>query len=155
MPKLNADNIKIMDGIAVLFRRNRSTAWQVRYKANGKWLRTTTREMQLVDARRAAEDIVLEARFKQRHGMPVVTRRFASVAATAIARMNTALTAGDGKTVYTHYIGALQNYLVPYLGNHGIANVDAALLRKFALWRTEQMRHEPRASCRCQGGCPC
>ena len=146
MPKLNDHNIKIMDGIAVLFRRNRSTAWQVRYKANGKWLRTTTREMQLVDARRAAEDIVLEARFKQRHGMPVVTRRFASVAATAIARMNTALTAGDGKTVYTHYIGALQNYLVPYLGNHGIANVDAALLRKFAVWRAEQMKHEPRSS---------
>ena len=146
MPKLNDHNIKIMDGIAVLFRRNRSTAWQVRYKANGKWLRTTTREMQLVDARRAAEDIVLEARFKQRHGMPVVTRRFASVAATAIARMNTALTAGDGKTVYTHYIGALQNYLVPYLGNHGIANVDAALLRKFAVWRTDQMKHEPRSS---------
>ena len=69
--------------------------------------------------------------------------------------MNTALASGDGKTVYSHYIGALQNYLVPYLGNHGIANVDAALLRKFALWRTEQMRHEPRASCRCQGGCPC
>ena len=146
MPKLNADNIKIMDGIAVLFRRNRSTAWQVRYKAQGKWLRTTTREMQLADARRIAADIVLEARFKQRHGMPVVTRRFASVAATAIARMNTALASGDGKTVYSHYIGALQNYLVPYLGNHGIANVDAALLRKFALWRTEQMRHEPRAS---------
>ena len=146
MPKLNADNIKIMDGTAVLFRRTRSTAWQVRYKAQGKWLRSTTREMQLSDARRAAEDIVLEARFKQRHGMPVVTRRFASVAATAIARMNTALASGDGKTVYSHYIGALQNYLVPYLGNHGIANVDAALLRKFALWRTEQMRHEPRAS---------
>ena len=146
MPKLNPDTIKIMDGVAVLFRRNRSAAWQVRYKAHGKWLRTTTKHMQLTDARRAAEDIVLEARFKQRHGMPVVTRRFASVAATAIARMNAALAAGEGKTVYKHYIGALQNYLVPYLGNHGVASVDGGLLRKFAVWRAEQMRHEPRSS---------
>jgi len=146
MPRLNPDTIKIMDGVAVLFRRTRSAAWQVRYKAHGKWLRTTTKQMLLADAKRAAEDIVLEARFKQRHGMPVVTKRFASVAATAIARMNTALAAGEGKTVYTHYIGALNNYLVPYLGNHSVASVDAALLRKFAVWRTEQMRHEPRAS---------
>ena len=35
---------------------------------------------------------------------------------------------------------------MPYLGNHGIANVDAALLRKFAVWRAEQMKHEPRSS---------
>ena len=82
MPRLNTDNIKLMDGVAVLFRRNRSAAWQVRYKANGKWLRTTTKQMLLADAKRAAEDIVLEARFKQRHGMPVVTKRFASVSAT-------------------------------------------------------------------------
>ena len=146
MPRLNPDTIKIMDGVAVLFRRNRSAAWQVRYKANGKWLRTTTQQMLLADARRAAEDIVLEARFKQRHGMPVVTKRFASVAATAIARMNAALAAGEGKTVYAHYIGALHNYLVPYFGNHGVASVDAGLLRKFAVWRTDQMKHEPRSS---------
>ncbi len=146
MPRLNPDTIKIMDGVAVLFRRNRSAAWQVRYKANGKWLRTTTQQMLLADARRAAEDIVLEARFKQRHGMPVVTKRFASVAATAIARMNAALAAGGGKTVYAHYIGALNNYLVPYFGNHGVASVDAGLLRKFAVWRTDQMKHEPRSS---------
>ena len=146
MPKINPDTIKIMDGVAVLFRRNRSAAWQVRYKAHGKWLRTTTKHMQLTDARRAAEDIVLEARFKQRHGMPVVTKRFASVAATAIARMNAALAAGEGKTVYAHYIGALHNYLVPYFGNHGVASVDAGLLRKFAVWRTDQMKHEPRSS---------
>ena len=82
MPRLNTDNIKLMDGVAVLFRRNRSAAWQVRYKANGKWLRTTTKQMLLADAKRAAEDIVLEARFKQRHGMPVVTKRSASVTAT-------------------------------------------------------------------------
>jgi len=146
MPRLNPDTIKIMDGVAVLFRRNRSAAWQVRYKAHGKWLRTTTQQMLLADARRAAEDIVLEARFKQRHGMPVVTKRFASVAATAIARMNAALAAGEGKTVYAHYIGALHNYLVPYLGNHGVASVDAGLLRKFATWRIDQMKHEPRSS---------
>jgi len=69
---------------------------------DGKWLRTTTREMQLSDAKRAAADIVPEARFKQPHAPPIVTRHSPGVAATAISRRNTALAAGDGKPVDTH-----------------------------------------------------
>ena len=146
MPKLNADNIKIMDGIAVLFRRSRSSAWQVRYKANGRWLRTSTKALRENDARKAAEDIVLEARYRQKLGLPTVTRRFASVAKTAIARMQAAQDQGEAKVVYSHYIGSLENYLIPFLGHHGVTSVDGALLRKFAVWRAEQMRREPKAS---------
>ncbi len=146
MPKLNSDNIKIIDGVAVLFRRSRSSAWQVRYKANGRWLRSSTKAIGEIQARKVAEDIVLEARFRQKLGLPIVTRRFASVARIVIARMQAAQELGEAKSVYAHYIGSLENYLIPYLGNHGVAGVDAALLRKFAVWRAAQMRREPKSS---------
>ena len=57
MPKLSPDTVKLLDGVAILFRRGRSSAWQVRYKAQGKWTRTTTKQLALDDAKRVAEDI--------------------------------------------------------------------------------------------------
>ena len=146
MPKLSPDTVKMLDGAAVLFRRDRSSAWQVRYKANGKWVRTTTKQMAMADARKAAEDIVLNARFRERNNLPPVSRKFASVARMAVTRMQDELNAGRGKVVYKHYIAALKTYLIPYLGNHNVTSITSPLLREFDAWRIEAMRRSPKSS---------
>lgn len=146
VPKLSPDTVKMLDGAAVLFRRDRSSAWQVRYKANGKWVRTTTKQMAMADARKAAEDIVLNARFRERNNLPPVSRKFASVARTAVQRMKAELDAGRGKVVYKHYIAALQTYLIPFLGNHNVTSITSPLLREFDAWRIEVMRRSPKSS---------
>ena len=146
MPKLSPDTVKLLDGVAVLFRRNRSSAWQVRYKVQGKWSRTTTKQLALDDARRVAEDIVLNARFRERNNLPPVSRKFGAVARTAIQRMRQELAAGRGKVVYKHYIAALERYLVPFLGNHHVTSITPALLREFDLWRVDAMQRAPKSS---------
>lgn len=146
MPKSPIPTVKILDGVAVLFQRNRSSAWQVRYKANGKWLRTTTKQMDVAEARKVAEDIVLEARYRQKLGVPVQSKKFSAVARTAISRMQATKEQGAWKVVYDHYIAALENYLIPFLGNHNVTSVDAALLKDFAAWRRAQMKRDPKSS---------
>ncbi len=146
MPKLSDETHTLIPGVAVLFRRSRSAAWQVRYKVNGKWLRATTKQRDLKLARTAGNDIVLEGKYLEKHGLPTQSRKFASVAKIAVARMQAALDQSAGKTVYTHYIGALENYLTPYFGNHNVSSIDNALLKSFATWRAATMKHAPKAS---------
>lgn len=146
MPKLSPDNVKLLGGVAVLFRRNRSSAWQVRYKVQGKWVRTTTKQMALDDARKLAEDIVLNARFRERNALPPVSKRFADVARIAVQRMKRELEAKQGKVIYTHYIAALERYLVPFFGKHHVTSIDQPLLRDFDLWRAELMNRVPKSS---------
>lgn len=136
----------MLDGAAVLFRRDRSSAWQVRYKANGKWVRTTTKQMAIADAREKAQDIVLNARYRERNNLPPVSRKFASVARVAVTRMQDELNAGRGKVVYKHYIGALNTYLIPYLGNHNVGSITSPLLREFDEWRIDVMGRAPKSS---------
>ena len=146
MPKLGEQAIKMLDGAAVLFRRNRSSAWQVRYKIGTRWLRTSTKHKDEREARKTAEDIVLEARYRHKLGLPTQSRKFAQLAQQAIQRMKAAQAQGEGKVVYSHYIAALENYLIPFMGNHGITSVDSAMLQRFAVWRGEKLGREPKAS---------
>lgn len=146
MPKLSPENVKLLGGVAVLFRRDRSSAWQVRYKVQGKWVRTTTKQMALDDAKKTAEDIVLNARFRERNALPPVSRRFADVARIAIQRMKRELDAKQGKVIYTHYIAALERYLVPFFGKHHVTSIDQPLLRDFDVWRAELMNRVPKSS---------
>ena len=83
-----------MEGKAILYQRVGTPHWQVRYKANGKWLRATTKQADLTDAKAAAVELVMNAWYRAKNDLPVLTKRFKSVANTAIKRMETALEAG-------------------------------------------------------------
>lgn len=146
MPKLSDETVTLIPHVAVLYRRDAGEIWQVRYKANGKWLRTSTKTRELAEAKTIATDIALEARYKQRLGMPVQTKRFASIAQAAITRMRDAGKEGTGKVVYSHYIAALENYLIPFFGKHNVTSIDRTQLQQFNVWRLEQMKRAPKAS---------
>ncbi len=146
MPQKSEDTIHILEGQATLFRRPTTPHWHVRYRVHGKWERTSARCTDLAEARRRATELVTEAWFKERHGMPVVNKRFKSVARLAIRRMEDLARAGRGKATYKTYTQAIQNYLIPLLGNHNVDRIDNAVLARFEAERIELMGRVPSAS---------
>ena len=89
MAKLSTSTVTINDGDILLYKRARSSAWQAKFKIGSRWVRTTTKLDDLDKAKRAAKDLFTEYQFKQKHDVPVITRRFADVARYVIADMRT------------------------------------------------------------------
>ena len=94
----------------------------------------------------AARELYLEYRIRQKHGLPVISKRFADVAAYCVADMQKQLDAGLGKKSYRDYIIVLNRYLIPYFGDKFVTSIDYEELQRFAKWRADKMRREPMAS---------
>jgi integrase len=146
VPQKSDLTVHILEGSATLFKRPLTPHWHVRFKAYGKWERVTTKCEDLEAAKKKAALIVSDAQFRERHQMPVVSKRFKSVARLAIARMEDAQKANQGKATYKTYIQAINGYLIEFFGNHNIDKINGALLHDFAKWRTERMGKTPSAS---------
>ena len=146
MPQKAEHTVHILEGQATLFQRPATPHWHVRYKVHGKWERTSTKCTDLAEARRRATELVTEAWFKERNGLPVVNKRFKSVARLAIKRMDELAKSGRGKATYKTYTQAIENYLIPLLGNHNVDRIDNAVLARFEAERIELMGKLPSAS---------
>lgn len=146
MPQKAEHTIHILEGEATLYQRAGTPHWQVRYKVGGKWLRNTTKEAKLKDAKRVAVDLIGNAKYRERNDLPIVNKRFKSVANLAIKRMNELIGVGQGKPTYKQYIQAINKYLIPYFGRHNIDKIDYVAMMKFQAWRKEKMVKEPSQS---------
>ncbi|HVZ44585.1 MAG TPA: integrase [Ramlibacter sp.] len=137
----------MIEGRAVIYRRDRSSKWQCRYKLNdNKWRRKSTGQSDVGEAKRAATRIYYEGEYKQANKLPVDQRRFGSVADAASKQLQASLDDGTGKSVYRSYIFAIKNYLKPFFGAHTLDNLTPALLKEFDEWRLKKLGHEPKAS---------
>ncbi len=131
----------------MIYRRDRSSKWQCRYKLNdNKWRRKSTGQSDVGEAKRAATRIYYEGEYKQANKLPVDQRRFGSVADAASKQLQASLDDGTGKSVYRSYIFAIKNYLKPFFGAHTLDNLTPALLKEFDEWRLKKLGHEPKAS---------
>jgi hypothetical protein len=95
MPKRAEHTVHILEGKArqgraTLYQRPTSSSpfWYVRFKANNAWLRTSTKTSDLNEAKEIAVDIVTEAWFKEKHHIPIITKRFKSIAVLSIKNKN-------------------------------------------------------------------
>jgi len=142
MKKLSPNSVTMHEGRVVLTKRSRSSRWQMRYKFDGRWIRKSTNKSDLDEAKEAATDSYLEAKFKKRSGLPVVSKQFKAIAEIAKKRMQEEIDAGHGKVVYKDYVSAIDNYLTPFFGNHYVTSIDYPLLKQFAEWRTKKAGRE-------------
>ena len=117
MPKLNPETVTLLDGDIRVFKRPRSRAWQATFKMDGTWVRVSTKCKQLKEAKEAARELYLEYRIRLKHGLPVISKCFADVAAYCILDMQKQLDAGLGKKSYRDYVIVLNRYLIPYFGD--------------------------------------
>ena len=146
MPKLSSQSITLLDGAVVLSRRNGSAKWQARFKSGGRWICVTTKTKDLDEAKDAARELYMDARYRVKHGIPAQSKRFKDVAKLAVDRMQKAISGGEGKSVYRDYIQAINNYLIPFFGLHHVDRITYSLIQQFAAWRIEKMGKQPKAS---------
>ena len=128
MPQKSTHTVHILEGAATLYQRPTTPIWFVRYKADGKWIRTTTKQVKLEDAKQAAVKLVTNAWFRVENDLPIVNKRFKYVALLAIKRMQDLLDNGQGKVTYKHYIQAINNYLIPYFAQHNVDKIDYTVI---------------------------
>lgn len=146
MPKQIKTTQTLLNRKLVLYRRENSSAWQCRYKVDGKWQRTTTKETEFRKAEKVAQELLIAAEIRKRDNLPVITRRFRDIAKLAIKRMEDELAAHNGKAIYADYIAAINNYFIPVLGKRLITNVDHAALEEVAAERIVLMGKAPAQS---------
>jgi hypothetical protein len=137
----------LRDGAVVLYKRDRSSVWQMRFKLyDSVWHRATTKHRDLGYARRAAGEIYDRARFKEELGIPQTTRRFGAAAAQCLVQLEAEIEQGLRPMTNRDYQRVIRKYLVPFFGKYKLTSIDAKLVREFELWRNQQIGHMPIAS---------
>jgi len=72
----------------------------------------------LKQAKEIAFELALDAWFKERNNIPVATKNFKYIANLVIKELEQLLGNSQGKVTYLDYIGALKNYMIPFLGKY-------------------------------------
>ena len=139
--------VYLRDGDVVLYKRERSRVWQMRYKLFDKeWRRVSTKHRNLDYAIKVAGDIYDEARFRERLGITHTTKKFHAIAKVCLQDLENEISAGIKPLTNKDYIRAINKYLIPFFGNYLLENIDSEVMRKYELWRNELMGKTPLTS---------
>lgn len=139
--------VYLRDGDVVLYKRERSRVWQMRYKLFDKeWRRVSTKHRNLDYAVKVAGDIYDEARFRERLGITHTNRKFNAIAKVCLLDLENEIKAGIKPLTNKDYIRAINKYLIPFFGNYLLENIDSEVMRKYELWRNELMGKTPLTS---------
>ena len=114
MPELSAQSVPILKGRVVLTKRARSSYWQARFRIGNKWIRTSTKTEDLEEAEVFATDHYYESKVKEKNNLPIITRKFSSVAEAIKAKLEKE----TSLVMAADYIRAVDNYLIPFFGSH-------------------------------------
>lgn len=128
----------IVDGKVKLFKRPRSSYWQVAFRMGGHTVRQSTKTEDLAEAKEVAMELYLEARILHKKGIPTVSKSFKSVAEFTVKQLQKSIDAG-GKVTYKDYIRNINKYLIPFFGNKAITSIDGEALAAFAQYRELQL----------------
>lgn len=146
MAKLSENTVVISDGDIKLYKRRNSSVWQAKFKIDNRWVRISTDQRKLEEAKARAKRKIVEYEIMLEKQIPVVTKTFASVAKLAIAEMQEELKRGGGTKSLNDYIIVANKYLIPYFGKRSITSIDYEAIVAFDKWRAEEMGREPHAS---------
>jgi integrase len=146
MPEQKETTHTLSERSLIVYRRERSSIWQCRFKVDGVWQRASTKESDLKKAKARANELLMEAVIRKRSNLPVITRKFRDVARLAVERLEHEIAIGKGKRSYTDYIRVINDYLIPILGKKSITSVDYQALDELNQKRTALMEKVPTQS---------
>jgi len=146
MATLNSDTHVLLDGAVKVYKRNNTKRWQATFQIEGHWVRISTGKRDLVEAKDVAREQYMDYKFRAKHDLPVVTKRFEDVARLAIADMQRQLDGDAGRKVFKDYIKVIDSYFIPFFGKTYITNIDFDKIREFNAWRVAKIGREPKAS---------
>lgn len=135
------ESITVLPHKVNIVKRDRSNRWQAHIKLkNGKWERFSTGSSDEDEAREKALALYYGSDERAKSNLPQSTRKFRNVARYAADRLQKELDAGSGKSIYKDYIRVINDYLIPYFGNHNIDSINVKLLSDYAKSRDNKMR---------------
>ena len=146
MAKLHPDTHVLLDGAVKVYLRSNTKRWQATFQIEGQWIRISTGKRDLEEAKEVAREHYLDYKFRSKHDLPIVTKRFADVAQLSITDMQRQLDAGAGRKVFKDYIKVVENYFIPFFGKVFVTNIDHQKIQEFNAWRMAKIGHEPKAS---------
>ena len=79
----------------------------------------------------AVREIYLDYRFRQKNGLPVISKRFADVAVLCRATIKEQLDNGVNKKNFRDYIIVIDKHLVLLFVDIFVASIDYKMLKKF------------------------
>lgn len=130
----------------MVYRRENSDVWQVRFKVDNKWQRASTKERKLGDAKQVAVQLYHQAVARKAQNLPVVSRRFNHLAKIVVEMMEKAQRDGRAKKSYDDYLTVINRYFKPYFKNTLISNITYEKLDDFNEWREKEMGKAPSRS---------
>ena len=146
MPEQKETTHTLIERELIVYRRERSSIWQCRFKVDGVWKRASTKHSDLKKAKARAHELRMEAEIRKRSNLPVITRKFRDVARLAVERLEHEIAIGKGKRSYTDYIRVINDYLIPILGRKAITSIDCQALDELNEKRTAMMGKVPTQS---------
>ncbi|MDE0970359.1 MAG: hypothetical protein OSA51_13325, partial [Octadecabacter sp.] len=69
-----------------------------------------------------AREHYLDYKFRSKHDLPNLNKRFADVAQLSITDMQRQLDAGAGRKVFKDYVKVIESYFIPFFGKVFITN---------------------------------
>jgi integrase len=133
---------KLRGGKIILYTRadDRHGLWQARLRlgTENKLVRRSTRTTDLSDAKRTAEEIYDELRFKQQHDKPIRDKTFKQLADDYVRKAERDTLEGRlSKGRLGLVEGTLRRYLIPYFGKRHINDITAADFNDYDDWRLD------------------
>ncbi|WP_375698447.1 hypothetical protein [Pseudophaeobacter sp. TrK17] len=104
MATLNSDTHLLLDGAVKVYKRNNTKRWQATFQIEGHWVRISTGKRDLAEAKDVAREQYMDYKFRAKHDLPIVTKRFEDVARLAITDMQRQLDGDAGRKVFKDYI---------------------------------------------------
>ena len=115
------NSINVTEGVAVIYKRERSKIWQVRVKLADKcWHRFSTGERNQREAMKVAVKLYYDKEFRRENKLPQSSRKFGAVADAVVRELQESIDSGTGKSVYTSYITAINKYLKPFFKSYNL-----------------------------------
>jgi integrase len=145
--KNTPNTVHLRDGEVVLYKRERSSVWQARFRLyDKKWHSVSTKHYNLEFASRAACEIYDEARFRERMGVSHTRRRFDTIAKATIKELEAEAEAGIKPMTNKDYIRVINKYFIPFFGHRYLENINGEHMREYEIWRNTLMKKAPLAS---------
>ena len=146
----NRDSVKpirLRDGHVVLYKRENNPVWQMRYKLYDRlWRRVSTRHRDRDYAIRAACDMYDEAKFRERLGLTVTTKKFSAIARVCLQDLSAEIAAGIKLDTNKDYIRIINKYLIPFFGSYHLENINGEVMTAYEQWRNHLMKRQPVSS---------
>jgi len=148
MPEKSSKTIVIRSKELNITMRARSSYWQIHLKVKSlnKWLKKSSGTSDPIEATKAAEDWAADIRASERRGFPLVSKKFKAVAMAVSAKYKAEMKAGTGKPKYADYYRAIDQYLIPFFGNHNIDRITPAIIAEFHQWRVAKVGRQLKQS---------